>query len=478
MAGSLLVWVETRQKSALDLRNLAAEEMSIVDRLLNPKPQPPAASLSRMKSNAADELKAFRSCLRWMGVDHSTASSAALSWTIFFVLTIAVPSISHFVLAFSAHRRPYDAALQLSLSSAAALAFLCLSSAYHRYGLRRLLFLDELRRESPRVHAGYTAQLGRSFRILSVLVTPCLVAEFAYKIWWYISGARRITFLGNPAASDAVAFALELASWIYRTAIFLLVCVLFRLICQLQILRLQDFAAVFREESEVEAVLRQHLRIKKQLRVTSHRFRSFVIICLVLVTASQLTVLFLATRHNADVRLFNTGELANRSVFSNPDRFSSSSVELPIFAGSIWFDAKLIFKLDQTDHQGRLKVESDAIAIEFFDLNFLVSLQLCSITLVTGLLICLRSAAKITHKAQALTSHAAKWHVCATIDSFSHDPEAPCNTQLEEGDDDDDVDDKFYEEEAKSEDELEDTKLVHPQANTITFQKRQALGSS
>ncbi|XP_020674932.1 uncharacterized protein LOC110094117 [Dendrobium catenatum] len=384
--------------------------MSIVDRLLNPKPQPPAASLSRMKSNAADELKAFRSCLRWMGVDHSTASSAALSWTIFFVLTIAVPSISHFVLAFSAHRRPYDAALQLSLSSAAALAFLCLSSAYHRYGLRRLLFLDELRRESPRVHAGYTAQLGRSFRILSVLVTPCLVAEFAYKIWWYISGARRITFLGNPAASDAVAFALELASWIYRTAIFLLVCVLFRLICQLQILRLQDFAAVFREESEVEAVLRQHLRIKKQLRVTSHRFRSFVIICLVLVTASQLTVLFLATRHNADVRLFNTGELA-----------------------------------------------------------------LCSITLVTGLLICLRSAAKITHKAQALTSHAAKWHVCATIDSFSHDPEAPCNTQLEEGDDDDDVDDKFYEEEAKSEDELEDTKLVHPQANTITFQKRQAL---
>ncbi|KAL0915641.1 hypothetical protein M5K25_016074 [Dendrobium thyrsiflorum] len=385
--------------------------MSIVDRLLNPKPQPPAASLSRIKSNAADELKAFRSCLRWMGVDHSTASSAALSWTIFFALTIAVPSISHFVLAFSAHRRPYDAALQLSLSTAAALAFLCLSSAYHRYGLRRLLFLDELRRESPRVHAGYTAQLGRSFRILSVLVTPCLVAEFSYKVWWYLSGARRIPFLGNPAASDAVAFALELASWIYRTAIFLLVCVLFRLICQLQILRLQDFAAVFREESEVEAVLRQHLRIKKQLRVISHRFRSFIIICLVLVTASQLTALFLATRHNADVRLFNTGELA-----------------------------------------------------------------LCSITLVTGLLICLRSAAKITHKAQALTSHAAKWHVCATIDSFAHDPEAPCSTQVEEGDDDDyDVDGKFYEEEAKSEDELEDTKLVHPQANTISFQKRQAL---
>lgn len=290
--------------------------MSTVDRLLYPKPRPPQASLSRMKSNAADELKAFRSCLRWMGVDQSTASAATLSWTIFFALTIAVPSISHFVLAFSAHRRPYDAALQLFLSSAAALAFFCLSSAHQRYGLRRLLFLDELRRDSPRVHSGYTAQLGRSFRILSLLVAPCLAAEFGYKIWWYLAGARRIPFLGNPAASDAVAFVLELASWVYRTAIFLLVCILFRLICQLQILRLQDFAAVFREESEVEAVLRQHLRIRKQLRVTSHRFRSFIVTCLVLVTTSQLTALFLATRHDTDVQLFNTGELAVSSVSS------------------------------------------------------------------------------------------------------------------------------------------------------------------
>ncbi|XP_020598501.1 uncharacterized protein LOC110038081 [Phalaenopsis equestris] len=108
--------------------------------------------------------------------------------------------------------------------------------------------------------------------------------------------------------------------------------------------------------------------------------------------------------------------------------------------------------------------------------------KLCSITLVIGLLICLRSAAKITHKAQALTSHAAKWHVCSTIDSFARDPETPCTIQIEEGDrngvDDGDGEDEFYEEEAKSEDELEDTKLVHPQANTISFQKRQALGNS
>ncbi|PKA63582.1 hypothetical protein AXF42_Ash005477 [Apostasia shenzhenica] len=384
----------------------------IGENLLQRKPQ---AGLSRTASNAADELKAFRSCLRWMGVDHSTAGGAVLSWTVFFALNVAVPSISHFVLAYSVHRRPYDAAFQLSLSAAAALAFLCLSSAYRRYGLRRLLFLDELRRESPRVRAGYIAHLTRSFWILSCFVFPCLAVESAYKIWWYLSGVRRIPFLGNAAASDVVACALELASWIYRTGIFLLVCVLIRLICQLQILRLQDFATVFREESEVEAVLRQHLRIRKQLRVTSHRFRSFIVACLIVVTASQFTALLLTTRPYAEVYLFNTGELA-----------------------------------------------------------------LCSITLVTGLLLCLRSAAKITHKAQALTSHAAKWHVSATIDSFTPDPEAPLSDTInhavfvndascmEESDDEND-------DEAKPEDELEDTKLVQPQANTISFQKRQAL---
>ena len=104
-------------------------------------------------------------------------------------------------------------------------------------------------------------------------------------------------------------------------------------------------------------------------------------------------------------------------------------------------------------------------------------MQLCSMGLVTGLLICLRSAAKITHKAQAITSHAAAWHVCATIESFDEDPEMPAPEQRyahiyprAESEDDED--------EAESEDGLDDTKLVPAPFNTISFQKRQSLGES
>lgn len=113
-------------------------------------------------------------------------------------------------------------------------------------------------------------------------------------------------------------------------------------------------------------------------------------------------------------------------------------------------------------------------------------MQLCSVSLVVGLLVCLHSAAKITHKTQSITSVAAAWHADATIHAFDNDLEdpdpalpastgymAPANAYRlasgEESDDDDDDD-------ARSEDSLDDSKLVPFQVNNMCFQKRQALG--
>lgn len=106
-------------------------------------------------------------------------------------------------------------------------------------------------------------------------------------------------------------------------------------------------------------------------------------------------------------------------------------------------------------------------------------MQLCSVSLLAGLMILLRSATRITHKAQSVTCLAAKWHVCATIDSFdSTEAETPISRATcdqvfpacsEESSDADDVGDE--------EDELDNTKFIHAYAySTISFQKRQALG--
>ncbi|KAH9652039.1 hypothetical protein KPL70_026953 [Citrus sinensis] len=363
-------------------------------------------NLSRSISHAQDELHSFRSYLKWMCVDQSNCFTACLSWSMFVLFTIVVPAISHFVLACDTcdgtHKRPYDGVVQLSLSSVAALSFICLSSFVKKYGLRRFLFLDKLCDESEM----------RSLKILSIFVLPCFLVESAYKIWWYASGASQIPFLGNVYLSDTVACIMELCSWLYRTTVIFLVCVLFRLVCHLQILRLLDFAQVFQTDSDVDSVLAEHLRIRKHLRIISHRYRAFILWFLIMVTGSQFASLLMTTKPSAVVNIYIAGELA-----------------------------------------------------------------LCSMTLVAGLLILLRSATKITHKAQAVTCLAAKWHVCATVDSFDvNDGETPripdaagrafpiCHGES-------DCDDAGDEE-----DDLDNSNLIPAYAySTISFQKRQAL---
>lgn len=117
--------------------------------------------------------------------------------------------------------------------------------------------------------------------------------------------------------------------------------------------------------------------------------------------------------------------------------------------------------------------------LQWLLLNFCICAQLCSVSLLAGLMILLRSATRITHKAQSVTCLASKWHVCATIDSFettenetpvARDADEQNFTASSEGSSDfDDVGDE--------EDELDNTKFVPSYAySTISFQKRQALG--
>jgi hypothetical protein len=269
-------------------------------------------SYARSMSNARDELRSFRSCLRWMCVvDHSdAAASTAASWLVFALLAVAVPAAA---LAFLPRRRAYDAQVQASLTLLGALSYVTLSSFVRRLGLRRLLYLDHLRHDSQDVRAGYIVQLAGSFRLLACFVLPCFLADAAYKAAWYRANRP------FPPWWSAAACALEVASWMYRTAMFFMVCVLFRIICYLQILRMAGFAREFGHCTDIAAVLKQHRRIRGQLRRISHRYRKFILSCLIFVTASQFSALLAATRPHAQVNIATAGELAVSTM--HPDRW-------------------------------------------------------------------------------------------------------------------------------------------------------------
>lgn len=150
----------------------------------------------------------------------------------------------------------------------------------------------------------------RSVKILSSFVLPSFIAESIYKIWWFSSGGTQIPYLYNATLSNIFVCMLLICSWLYRISISFLVCVLFRLICSLQILRLEEFAQVFEKESDVSSIMIEHLRIRRNLRVISHRFRVFILSTLILVTISQFLALLLTTEPSSTVNIFTAGELA------------------------------------------------------------------------------------------------------------------------------------------------------------------------
>ncbi|CAA0396113.1 unnamed protein product [Arabidopsis thaliana] len=380
-----------------------------------PETTRPSAIINKQQPEFPASRFTFMSLVLWF--DQSNFGTALLSWFVFFLLVVIVPLISHFLLVCSDcdfhHRRPYDVIVQLSLSIFAGISFVSLSIWSRKFGMRRFLFLDKLWDVSDKVRIEYEAEIQRSLKRLMIFVLPSLTLEATYRIWWYISGFNQIPYIINPILSHVVACTLQLSSWLYRNSLFIIVCILYKITCHLQTLRLDDFARCFASEiTDVRSALGEHQKIRRNLRIVSHRFRRFILLSLILVTATQFMALLTTTRASVAVNIYEVGELA-----------------------------------------------------------------LCSLSLVTGVFICLRSATKITHKAQSVTSLAAKWNVCATVDSFDHlDGETPTGSIIESqvslrGNAIETSDD----EEGEGDDDLDNTKIHPIYANTISYQKRQAL---
>ncbi|CAL9232959.1 unnamed protein product, partial [Arabidopsis halleri] len=314
----------------------------------------------------------FPNLLLWF--DQSSRVKTLLSWSIFFLLAVIVPMISHFVLICAdcdfKHRRPYDGLVQLSLSIFAGISFVSLSDWSKKYGIRRFLFFDKLKDVSDKVRFGYEAEIQRSMKLLAIFVLPSITLQAIYRIWWYASGFNQIPYIINPMVSHVLACTLQLSSWLYRTSLFIIACILYQNICHLQVLRLDEFARCFASEiKDFSSILAEHLKIRRELKIVSHRFRRFILLSLFFVTATQFMALLTTIRASVPFNIYEVGELA-----------------------------------------------------------------LCSISLVSGLFICLKSATQMTHKAQSVTSIATKWNVCASLDTFDvlDDGETPkCPTTIQ-----------------------------------------------
>lgn len=180
----------------------------------------------------------------------------------------------------------------------------------NRYGLRQLLFLEGLQEDSLFVQRGYKRELDKAFRNLAFILLPSFFVELAHKIIFFSTVTISFPYLSASVALNATVFVFVLASWVYRTGVFLLVCVLFRLTCELQILRFEGLHKMFEGcESDCGEIFKQHHRIRKQLSETSHRYRLFIIACMVTITVSQFGALLLVLASKSEKTFFNSGDL-------------------------------------------------------------------------------------------------------------------------------------------------------------------------
>lgn len=267
--------------------------------LLNP-------SYARSKSTAFDELRNFRMSLKWCALDHSCLAGKTISYLAFALFTIIIPAVSSFSFTSAAAFGciTFNQLVQLPESILAAIAFFTLASFFSRHGLRQLVLLDDaLRNDAPCIRRSYTRELDRAFRCLAYILLPAFSVELAHKILFFATASVRVPSL-RPAIMAAM-----LVSWLYRTGVFLLVCVLFRLTCELQILRFEGFHKMFEGEGDVYMMFKEHVRIKQQLLLTSHRYRGFIIWCLVTITISQLGALMLILGSKAPKSFYYSGDI-------------------------------------------------------------------------------------------------------------------------------------------------------------------------
>ncbi|KAF3446483.1 hypothetical protein FNV43_RR11662 [Rhamnella rubrinervis] len=297
------------------------------------------------KSLISEELRNFRISLKWCALDHSSCYGKFISYLTFIILAIIVPVVTTIAVEIPASSLDgdpisFNKLVQLPESGLAAIGFFTVSR----------LFVDGLGDDSLNVRRGYTRELDKAFRYLACILLPSFFIELAHKIIFFSTVKISLPCISPGAPLNSIVFVLVLASWIYRTGVFLLVCVLFRLTCELQIHRFEGFHKLFEGcESDSTVIFEEHVRIRKQLLLTSHRYRFFIIACLVTITVSQFVALLLVLVSKSEKTFFNSGDLL-----------------------------------------------------------------ICSVVELCGFCLCLLGAARITHRAQGIVGIATRWHMVVT----------------------------------------------------------------
>ncbi|KAF5732200.1 hypothetical protein HS088_TW18G00891 [Tripterygium wilfordii] len=260
-------------------------------------------------SKCLNRLETF---LRLFGFCQDSCLSFSLSWILFLVMGVAVPVfIIHFAYCSNCEKyeiKRFELEILAFQCLAAAVSLICISHNLRKYGVRRFLFVDRCHGHMAQFREEYANNIHGFFRLLAMWVLPCFLVKVIREV--------ACTLLTHPDLRwQAVTVPIGLiASWAYSTTVFLSGCALFNLVCNLQVIHFQSYGNLLERDLDVSVYIEEHIHLTHYLSKISHRFRIYLVLGLLLVTASQFMALVETTGNRRIITFVNAVDFAVSSL--------------------------------------------------------------------------------------------------------------------------------------------------------------------
>ncbi|KAF3436840.1 hypothetical protein FNV43_RR19593 [Rhamnella rubrinervis] len=257
-------------------------------------------------------LQRLETFLRLFGFCQYSFLSSTLSWLSFLLLGVGVPLlVSEFSNCSDCDKyeiKSFELEILISRSLVAAISLLCVSHNLRKYGVRRFLFVDSCHGHMSQFREEYIQKINGFFCLLAVCVLPCFLLKTVREV-------TRIVYInhGSWCQSAATLFAL-LISWTYSNIIYVSGSAMFNLVCNLQVVHLENYGRLLERDLDVSVYIEEHTLITHQLSKISHRFRIFLLLQFIIVTASQFVSLLETTGNSGLINFINGGDFAVLSI--------------------------------------------------------------------------------------------------------------------------------------------------------------------
>ncbi|KAM0047444.1 hypothetical protein Hdeb2414_s0008g00263471 [Helianthus debilis subsp. tardiflorus] len=248
-----------------------------------------------------------------LGFNQSSYIRFGISWVTFLMIGVVLPvvvllMITNCLKCDLYQVQGFELLVVSSHASLAASALLCLSHNLRKYGIRKFLFVDQYHGHVQRFSNHYLQKISESKRALLLWFLPCLILKLVREV-------IRMMYIQHESWWQSCGILVTLTfSWSYVTIIFLSSCLVFHLVCNLQIIHFDDYGNLLERETDVLVFIEEHARLCHHLSKISHRFRIYILLVFILVTSSQFATLFQITEFRDKVTFINGGDFAVSSI--------------------------------------------------------------------------------------------------------------------------------------------------------------------